>query len=521
MRGRPQLPERERAQQRGHRRAQRQRADLRAERGEQHEDRGDREALGVGRAGHPQAEQALAHQVEHRPAEHHRQPDAVQRAPRLGDEQVVADRDGDDARHDRGVQIGVGVACQPARVLAGAHHQARALGDRAEVQPPQCGGLEERDAEAEDDRGGQAGVRGRRAGDDDRLAERDDDEALAAVGEVAALDVVVGGHGAAAARQPVAGHRGAEVEHDGRDPQQQPPIAGQRRARQPQHAGRRAPADEALEDVAQRLVAAQQARGRGVAPDLQRDVADREQHAVRAERARQRGGHEQAREHHAGEHRAHRRRRRVEPVGHPGRVDPRPPHDQQQERRPPDPGDRQVAEDHVRQLRDREDVDQVEEQLDRRDRLLDALAPRAQVACRWSTGDHGRNAVQEQRRAVRAVVGEHAAHEHGRHRDRGHHGRDDRGDGDDRHGHHDREDQQGRADQQPEEDDQADLRDAQAAAGHLDDLRAHLEGRRVPGERGTDVVGGVHDANACRSAQRISSGWVPSRVPSPPDRGGS
>jgi len=40
----------------------------------------------------------------------------------------------------------------------------------------------------------------------------------------------------------------------------------------------------------------------------------------------------------------------------------------------------------VRQLRDREDVDQVEEQLDRRDRLLDAVAARAQVACRWSAG---------------------------------------------------------------------------------------------------------------------------------------
>jgi hypothetical protein len=67
----------------------------------------------------------------------------------------------------------------------------------------------------------------------------------------------------------------------------------------------------------------------------------------------------------------------VEPVRHPRRVDPRPPHDEQQERRPPDLGDREVAEDHVRQLRDREDVDQVEEQLDRRDRLVDAVAARA------------------------------------------------------------------------------------------------------------------------------------------------
>ena len=123
----------------------------------------------------------------------------------------------------------------------------------------------------------------------------------------------------------------------------------------------------------------------------------------------------------------------------------------------------------MRQLRDREDVDQVEEQLDRRDRLLDAVAARAQVACRWSAGRHGRRRCRNSVELMRAVVGADAAHEPGRHRDGGHHGRDDRGDGDERHGHHDREDQQGRADQQPEEDDHADLRDAQAAAGHLDD----------------------------------------------------
>ena len=63
------------------------------------------------------------------------------------------------------------------------------------------------------------------------------------------------------------------------------------------------------------------------------------------------------------------RRGRIEPVGHPGRVDPRPPDDEQQERRPRHAGDGEVAEDLVRQLRDREDVDEVEEQLDRGRRL--------------------------------------------------------------------------------------------------------------------------------------------------------
>ena len=84
---------------------------------------------------------------------------------------------------------------------------------------------------------------------------------------------------------------------------------------------------------------------------------------------------------------------------HPRRVDPRPPHDQQQEGRAGHAVDREVVQDQVRQLRDREDVDQVEEQLDRRDRLLDAVAARAQVACRWSSRASRHQAVQEQRRA--------------------------------------------------------------------------------------------------------------------------
>ena len=75
-------------------------------------------------------------------------------------------------------------------------------------------------------------------------------------------------------------------------------------------------------------------------------------------------------------------RARVEPVGHPGRVDPRPPDDEQQEGGARHAGDGEVVDDLVRQLRDREDVDQVEEQLDRGGRLRDAVAARSQVADR-------------------------------------------------------------------------------------------------------------------------------------------
>ena len=138
-------------------------------------------------------------------------------------------------------------------------------------------------------------------------------------------------------------------------------------------------------------VAARQERGcRRVAPDLQADVGDHEQRAVRAERLGQRGGEQQARAHHAEQRDAHGGRVGVEPVDHPGRVDPRPPDHEQQERGASGSREVEVLDQDVRDLCDGEHVDQVEEELDERDRLLAVLA-RSQVA-----------------RTVECVVGRHA-----------------------------------------------------------------------------------------------------------------
>ena len=214
---------------------------------------------------------------------------------------------------DRQVEVGVGVAREATGVVAGAHRDACLLGGRAEVQPPQRRGLDERDDEAEHDRRRQSRGGGGRSGDHDRFAEGDDDEQLAALGEVASLDVVVGRGRAATTRQPVAGRGRGELEREGRDPQHEPLVAVERRAGQPQHAGRGAPDDQPLEHVAEPVAALQQQRRGGVATDLQRDVAPREQQAVLTERLGQRGGHEQAAEHHGGEHRRGR-------PGRPGRT---------------------------------------------------------------------------------------------------------------------------------------------------------------------------------------------------------
>ena len=86
--------------------------------------------------------------------------------------------------------------------------------------------------------------------------------------------------------------------------------------------------------------------------------------------------HQQARQHHEHQDEPDRHGVRVEPVGHPGGVVPRPVHRDEHEcgfggARPVD-----VRDEVVRQLGDREDVDEVEEQLEER-RALFALRARA------------------------------------------------------------------------------------------------------------------------------------------------
>ena len=86
-------------------------------------------------------------------------------------------------------------------------------------------------ASANDHRRGQPRVGGGGAGDDDRLAERDDDERLEALGEVAALDRVVVGVRTAEAGGPVADQRRGEVDGQRGDPEPEAAVAAQRARR--------------------------------------------------------------------------------------------------------------------------------------------------------------------------------------------------------------------------------------------------------------------------------------------------
>ena len=72
-------------------------------------------------------------------------------------------------------------------------------------------------------------------------------------------------------------------------------------------------------------------------------------------------------EHDADQHQPHRHRVGIEPVGRPGRVDPGRPQGEQQHEGFARAGRRGVMDEEMRDLRDAEHVDEVEEQLDRRD----------------------------------------------------------------------------------------------------------------------------------------------------------
>ena len=100
-----------------------------------------------------------------------------------------------------------------------------------------------------------------------------------------------------------------------------------------------------------------------MAADLDRDVRAGKQQRPVGECAGDRDRHHEAREHDPEHEEPHGHRLGIEHVRHPGRVVPRPPDDEQDERGLSRPAPRQVAEQQMRDLRDREHEDEVVEQL--------------------------------------------------------------------------------------------------------------------------------------------------------------
>ena len=138
---------------------------------------------------------------------------------------------------------------------------------------------------------------------------------------------------------------------------------GPLRARRPARARRkRTPGQNALEVAMQPGMSANATTAKRPS-DLQRDKRDGKHQTPLAERLRQGGRHDQAGHHDRDEHEAHRAPVRVEPVGEPGGVDP----GATTARATAAPSATrhavEVLEEQMGELRDGEDVDQVEEEL--------------------------------------------------------------------------------------------------------------------------------------------------------------
>jgi hypothetical protein len=101
--------------------------------------------------------------------------------------------------------------------------------------------------------------------------------------------------------------------------------------------------------------------------ELQHDVGDREHPGPFAERIGDRDAHDEGHEREGDHGAAHRQPDGVEPVRHPGRRDPAPPERDDHDRALEGAERILVLVEVGRELREREDEDEIEEQLDVRD----------------------------------------------------------------------------------------------------------------------------------------------------------
>jgi hypothetical protein len=236
---------------------------------------------------------------------------------------------------------------------------------RSKVQPPQPNAVDDGDQERH--RLGHGGMRPEHVGqggadDQDRLTQRDQDERLAAFREVISLDGPLGRFRAAQPWRVEAEHAAEEVDADRGHPEPGPGRSGGKPAGNRQRPADDAPRQDALEVPLQRPPAQRHHR-EDAAADLRERVPDADDQPTGAERFRYRRPHHQRDQEQGKQQPADRQPLRVEPVGHPRGVNPQQPHHGQQQRRLQCPGDRGPPEQVPRQLGDREDVDQIEEQL--------------------------------------------------------------------------------------------------------------------------------------------------------------
>ncbi len=267
----------------------------------------------------------------------------------------------------------------PARIVGAGDAVAGALGADVEIDPPHRDAADEGGQEREQGRQAPAQPGEGGAGDQDRLAQGDDHEQAAALGHVAALDVPIGGGRAAEAGRPEALRRAQIFDAQGDQPAGQAELVMGQAAGQPEQARQAEPQRDPDEvAVVGGAVRTQGPEHEQAAPDLHRDIGEREGQAALVERARDRAGQDQAGQHQAEQHEPDRDALGIDPVGDPAGVDPDPPDRRQQQQGLDQARQAEMGEQSVGQLGDREYEHQVEEQLDEGDPAVLALDPTSQ-----------------------------------------------------------------------------------------------------------------------------------------------
>ena len=104
----------------------------------------------------------------------------------MGERRLHAEREQDDPRHHRQVQVGIEVAREQGPFLAGRFGQPRLgdVDDPVEVRPPQRGGNDDAEQGGRDRARIERDSRGSDADRDDRLSQRDDHDQPVALDEV-------------------------------------------------------------------------------------------------------------------------------------------------------------------------------------------------------------------------------------------------------------------------------------------------------------------------------------------------
>ena len=253
---------------------------------------------------------------------------------RVGQRHLVGGRGDDDPGHHDRVQEVVGRAAEPSRVVRGgddarglasalrskySHHRPTLLVSataKAAISVPVMWARP--DSVSPDDH--------------DRLAQRDEHERLAPLGEVPALDRPLVRGRAAQPRGVEADDPAQQVHADRGHPQRHPRAAGREPARDGQRAADQAPAQDALE-VALQALAPQRDHREHAAADLHDRVRAADGQPAGPERVGQGGGHHQADPGQAEQQQPDRDPLRVQPVGDPRGVDPQLPDHGQQQRR--------------------------------------------------------------------------------------------------------------------------------------------------------------------------------------------